>query len=118
MHEQGYTQTDMEQFDRKAFGRKHHEAIAEEMRYYGDQCAVMQPHQGGGRNDVKTKEECEHKQLVHWKKGTFDQEFSKFRCRAVFVVVIMDMATFSIVCLVGLFLIIATMATVTITYLI
>ena len=65
MHEQGYTQTDMEQLDRIALGRKNHEATAEETRYYG---AVMQPHQGGGRNDVKTKEDCEHKQLVYLKK--------------------------------------------------
>ena len=46
-------------------------------------------------------------------KGELDQSFSKSRCRTVVIVVIMDMVPFNMVFLVGLFLIIALMVTVT-----
>ena len=55
MHEQGYTQTDMEEFDRKALGGKGHAATPAERRYCRDQYTVVPPNQGGGSNTVKTK---------------------------------------------------------------
>ena len=54
-HEQGYTQTGMEEFDRRALERKKFLATPEERRYYRDQYNVVQPNQGGGSNTVKTK---------------------------------------------------------------
>ena len=65
MHEQGYTQTDGEYFDRKALERKNHVADPEGRRYCRDQYTVVQPNQGGGSNTVKTKALPEHKQFVH-----------------------------------------------------
>ena len=53
--EQGYTQTDMDEFDRVVLERKKYVATPEEWRYYKDQYTVVQPKQGGGSNTVKTK---------------------------------------------------------------
>ena len=62
---------------------------------------------------MKTKEHPEYKQLVQWNKEEIDQSFSKSTCKTVVIVVIVDMVTVNMVFLVGLFLIIALMATVT-----
>ena len=62
MHEQVYTQTDMDEFERIALGRKDYVGTLEERRYHRDQHNIVQPNQGGGSNTVKTKEHPEHKQ--------------------------------------------------------
>ena len=45
MHEQGHTQSNMEEFDRIAGGSVNHVAAPEEKRYYKDQYTVVQPKQ-------------------------------------------------------------------------
>ena len=71
MHEKGYTQTDMEQFDRIAVERRNCVATPEERRYCRDQYSVVQQsNQGGGSNTVKPKEHLEHKELEQRKKET------------------------------------------------
>ena len=97
-HEQRYTQTDMEEFDRIALERKNYVATPEEgpllqrWNYTGrtTQSRRMQQH----RRDQRTL--C-----------TVENGNSRSRCRKVVIVVIMDMVTFDKVFLVGLFLIIA-----------
>ena len=57
MQEQGYTQSDMEEFDRLALERKNnYVATPEERRYYRDQYKVAQPNQGGGSDTANTKQ--------------------------------------------------------------
>ena len=43
MHQQGNTQTDMEEFDRTALERKNHAATCGERRYHRDLYTVVQP---------------------------------------------------------------------------
>ena len=66
---------------------------------------------------MKTKEHTEYKQFVQWKKGDFNQSFSKSRCKTQVIVVSMDMITFNKVFLVEFFLHVALMATVTLRHL-
>ena len=64
MHDQTYTQTGVEEFDKIALKRKTRVATPAERRCYRNQRTVVQPNQGGGSNTVKSKEHPEHKQLA------------------------------------------------------
>ena len=56
-HEQGYTQSDMEEFDRTANEKKKRIYVASstERAYCRGEYKVVQPSQGGGSNTVKTE---------------------------------------------------------------
>ena len=62
MHEQGYTQSDMEEFDRRVLESKYY------VKGVTTETSTAQPNQGGGSNNVKTKERPEYKQIVQWNK--------------------------------------------------
>ena len=66
---------------------------------------------------MKTEEHPEHKRIAQWKTEKLDQSISRTRWRTVGIVVIMDMVTFLKVFLVGLFVVIALTATVTLIFL-
>ena len=81
MHEQGYTQSDMAEFDRKRSEKSTYVATPPERAYYRDPYKVVQPNQGGGSNTVKTEEH--HEKIV--------QSTLRTWCRTV---VIMDVVAF------------------------
>ena len=56
VHEQGYTQSDTEEFDRKAHAKLIYVPSSDIWAYYRDQHNVVQHHQGGGSDTIKTKE--------------------------------------------------------------
>ena len=64
MHEQGYTQTDLEEFDRIELERKKYVATLEEMCYCRGQYTIVLPNRGGGSNTMKTEEHPEYQQLA------------------------------------------------------
>ena len=107
MHEQGYTQSEVEEFDREALKRKNYVATHGERRYCRDQHKVVQSNQGGGSDTVKTKCHPGHKQIVRWQIWKIDKPFSRSRCGTVVIVVILDTVTSNNIFLVGLFLIVA-----------
>ena len=55
MHEQGYTPSDMEDFDRTAHEKRIYVASSTELAFHLVQNKVVQPYQGGGSDDVKTE---------------------------------------------------------------
>ena len=96
MVDQGNTQTDVVDFDRKALGQKNYAPTLEERRYYKDHCKVMQSKQQHLEDRRKEKLTSHHR-----------DPYAEH----------MDMDTFHTFFLEGLFLIIATMTTDTKTYL-
>ena len=80
MHEQGYTQTDMEEFDRIAHDSREYVATPTERTHYKDQNKVVQPCQGGGSDTVKTEAHPECQQIVQWKKESMSKRSSRTRC--------------------------------------
>ena len=113
-HEQRYTQSDMEEYDRISNDKRIYVASSKERACYRDQYKVVQPHQRGGSNTAKTEAHLKHKQFVQWKSKQ-DQTILSTRCWTVDIVVFMDMVAFIKVFIVGLF-VITNMATITITY--
>ena len=63
MHEQGYTQSDMEEFERIAIDKRDYVASSTERACHRDQYKVVQPNQGGGSDTAKTEEHFEYKQF-------------------------------------------------------
>ena len=61
LHQPGYTQTDVEVFDKVPLEREELRSYREERRYNRGQYTVEQPNQGGGNNTVKTKNHPEYK---------------------------------------------------------
>ena len=80
MHEQGYTQSDMEEFDRTATDDRNYVATPAGRAYCRDQCKVVQPYQGGGSDTVKTEAHPECQQIVQWKKESMLKRSSRTRC--------------------------------------
>ena len=104
MHEQRYSQSDTEEFDRRK------NDVGEESRNYRDQYKVVRPNQGRGSSTAKTEERPENKQTVQWERENLTNHSPDPDAEQLVIVVIMDMVTFDKVFLVGFF-IIAIMAT-------
>ena len=68
MHEQGHTQSVMEEFDRIANDKKMYVASSTERTYHRDQYKVVRTDQGGGSDTTKTEELPGYKKM-HSKKG-------------------------------------------------
>ena len=63
VHEQGYTQYDMEECDSIAHEKWIYVASSDERACYRGQYKVVQPYQGGGSDTMKTEEHPEYKQF-------------------------------------------------------
>ena len=67
MHEQGHTQSDMDDFERLANEKWIYVACSNERAYHNDQYKVVQPYQGGDSHTVKdqrTLETGKHYQII------------------------------------------------------
>ena len=64
MHEQGHTQSDMEEFDRIANDKKMYVASSTERTFHRGQYKTVRTDQGGDSDIVKTEEHPEYKKIV------------------------------------------------------
>ena len=66
--DEGYTQSDMEEFDRTANDKRNYVASSTERAYYMDQYKVVQPYQKN--NDTVKTEQHEDKHIAQWRRET------------------------------------------------